>query len=141
LDRDLIFDIKQEIAKLKGIKNVELQFHPNDYASLRIQLLNYAPIPSEIIQKFPENLWGFVIDASHFRKHWGRGRWADFDRVGNVLFSWHMGHWRRILGGFNPLFDPENDWWDNEIPDKIISFGTEGFPEERIIDAWEPVEA
>ncbi len=113
---ELIISLKQELRDLKDVKYVESFSHKNGYHSLRIGILNRSEIPVEIIKRFPDNLWGFVIDVTSYKKNWY------FHRVGNVLFKWNQGHWIRISAGFSPLFNPETDTWDREDSERVIDF-------------------
>ncbi len=129
---EVIAQLRQELLRLKNVRYVEWHMHPNDMHSFRIGLTDQGEIPGIIWDQFPPNLWGFIIDLKTHSK-----KWAYYHRVGNCLFNWHMGHWRRICGGFNPLFDPETEHWDVEKEDRVMTLGTEGFPNVRKYDEWE----
>jgi hypothetical protein len=134
-NRALILEIKSDLMGCTNIQYVEMLPCPNGLYAFRVGLKNQGEVPGWIWEKFPPNLWAFIIDLKEYKSNRG---WAFYDRVGNALFKWHMGHWRRITGGFSPLFDPETDRWDRERNDRVLTLGTEGFPESRIIDEWEP---
>ncbi len=100
-------EVKQELKKLDFITSVEIAIHPDGLFSFRTGLKNYTEIPVELNERIPTNCWIFLIDVTAYKS-----KWAYYTRVGQFLFTWNIGHIRRINAGLSPVLHHETKEYD-----------------------------
>ncbi len=102
------YSLRQELTTLKPIVGIESASHPDGLFSFRCKLKDYGEIPPEFNERVPTNCWIFLIDVTNYKT----GNWARYSRVGQFLFNWNIGHWRRINGGIPPTMHHDTKEYD-----------------------------